>query len=396
MLICEVLLVSSRRIFRALLVCAATLLVASAQRAQEAAPRLKPAEQRQQQPAPTPTPEPEQVKVFTEEVRLPVVAFDDYGHFDPTLEMDDLLVLEDGVAQQIRSIQRIPANVLLLLDTGNEITLAKSVDTTRAIVMRLLANLRADQRVAVLQFNERVELLQDWTTNREQLAYVLKTKLHSGKRSRLSEGVQMAAEKLKATPMGSRHVVIITDGVETPGGKVSYADAVKKLVAAQATVHIISYTQLVRQAIEKRNGGTSLKKGSGVPHDALPGGDPTLPPGMTRNPSYTLGSITFDTDRQMKRWYKKYAESAKQSEQRLISLAGETGGQMLLPETKEAMLAHGEEVARDISAQYVVTYRPKRPLAEARPGEYRRIEIAPRRTGLSLRSRRGYVVTPTQ
>ena len=383
---------SSRRIFLALLLCAVTLMITSGLRAQEAKPRLNPT----QQPSPTPSPEPEQVKVFTEEVRLPVVAFDDYGHFDPTLEMDDLLVLEDGVPQQIKSIQHIPANVLLLLDTGNEITLAKSVDTTRAIVMRLLAALRTEQRVALLQVNERVELLQDWTTDREQLARVLKTKLHSGKRSRLSEGVQMAAEKLKATPMGSRHVVIITDGVETPGGKVSYADAVKKLVAAQATVHIISYTQMVRQAIEKRNAGSSLKKGSGVAHDALPGGDPTLPPGMTRNPSYTLGSITFDTDRQMKRWYKRYAESARASEQRLISLAGETGGQMLVPESKEVMLAHGEEVARDIGAQYVITYRPKRPLAEARAGEYRRIEIAPRRTGLSLRARRGYVVIPPQ
>lgn len=384
---------SSRRIFLALLICAATLTITSGLRAQEEIkPRLNPT----QQPSPTPSPEAEQVRVYTEEVRLPVVAFDDYGHFDPTLEMDDLLVLEDGVAQQIRSIRRIPANVLLLLDTGNEITLAKSVDTTRAIVMRLLANLHADQRVAVVQFNERVELLQDWTTDTQQLAHVLKTKLHSGKRSRLSEGVQMAAEKLKDTPMGSRHVVIITDGVETPGGKVGYADAVKRLVAAQATVHIISYTQLVRQAIEKRNAGSALKKGSGVPRDALPGGDPTLPPGMTRNPSYTLGSITFDTDREMRRWYKKYAESAKQSEQRLISLAGETGGQMLVPASKEVMLAHGEEVARDIGAQYVITYRPKRPLAEARAGEYRRIEIAPRRAGLLLRARRGYVVIPPQ
>ena len=382
----------TRRIFLALLICTATLIIASGLSAQEARPRLNST----QQPSPTPSPEVEQVKVFTEEVRLPVVAFDDYGHFDPTLEMEDLLVLEDGVPQQIRSIQRIPANVLLLLDTGNEITLAKSVDTTRAIVMRLLASLRAEQRVAVMQFNERVELLQDWTTDTQQLAHALKTKLHSGKRSRLSEGVKMAAEKLKDTPMGSRHVVIITDGVETPGGKVSYSDAVKKLVAAQATVHIISYTQLVRQAIEKRNAGSTLKKGSGVPRDALPGGDPTLPPGMTRNPSYTLGSITFDTDREMKRWYKKYAESAKQSEQRLISLAGETGGQMLVPASKEVMLAHGEEVARDIGAQYVITYRPKRPLAESRAGEYRRVEIAPRRAGLLLRARRGYVVIPPQ
>ena len=36
------------------------------------------------------------MKVFTEEVRLPVAATDTYGHYDPTLEVDDVLVLEDG------------------------------------------------------------------------------------------------------------------------------------------------------------------------------------------------------------------------------------------------------------------------------------------------------------
>jgi VWFA-related protein len=381
---------SLRRIFSLLLLVALAAISSPALMAQAAKP----------QPEPTPTPAPpsqeqEQIKVFTEEVRLPVVAFDDYGHFDPTLEMDDLLVLEDGVPQQIRSIQRIPANILLLLDTGNEITLAKSVNVTRGVVMRLLASLRGEQRVALMQFNERVQLLQDWTTDRALLNHVLKTKLYSGKRSRLSEGIQMAAEKLKDTPAGSRHVVIITDGVETPGGKANYADAVKRLVAAQATVHIISYTTLVRQAIDDRNKRGIVRRGDGVQRDGTPGGqDPTLPPGMTRSPSVTF--MTIDTDREMRRWYKKYAESAKTSEQRLISLAGETGGQILLPTSTEAMLAHGEEVARDIGAQYVITYRPKRPLAEARPGEYRRIEIAARRTGLLLRTRRGYVVTAQQ
>lgn len=380
---------SLRSIFSLLLLCAVASIATPALMAQAGRPQAQPT------PQAPPSQEQEQIKVFTEEVRLPVVAFDDYGHFDPTLEMDDLLVLEDGVPQQIRSIQRIPANVMLLLDTGNEITLAKSLDMTRAIVTRLLASLRGEQRVAVMQFNERVELLQDWTTDREQLAFVLKTKLYSGKRSRLSEGVSRAAEKLKDTPAGSRHVVIITDGVEPPGGRVSYAEAVKRLVAAQATVHIISYTQLVRQAIGERYKASILKGGNGVQRDGNPGGqDPTLPPGMTRSPSVTFATI--DTDREMRRWYKKYADSAKQSEQRLISLAGETGGQMLLPTTKEAMLAQGEEVARDIGAQYVITYRPKRPLADARPGEYRRIEIAARRTGLLLRARRGYVATAQQ
>ncbi|MCA1612805.1 MAG: hypothetical protein LC800_01375 [Acidobacteria bacterium] len=41
-------------------------------------------------------------------MRIPVFARDDYGRFDPSLETDDVLVLEDGVPQQVRSIRRVP------------------------------------------------------------------------------------------------------------------------------------------------------------------------------------------------------------------------------------------------------------------------------------------------
>lgn len=347
-------------------------------------------------PAPTPTPaareEQDQVTIFTEEVRLPVVAFDDYGHFDPSLEMDDVLVLEDGVLQPIRSVRRVPANVLLLLDTGSEMTLAKSLSTTREIAMRLLANLHAPDQVAIMQFNNRVELLQDWTTDREGAQRVLKTKLFSDKRGgRLADAITKAAAQLKDRPAGGRHVVIITDGVESSGNKVIYADAVKELIAAQATVHVISYTALVRQAVEKRYPNSIFRAGGkNPPRDATPGGDPTMPPGQTRNPSY--GILTIDTDAKMRRRFRDYAKATKVSEQRLKTLAEDTGGQILLPTTTAEMISQGEDVARDIGAQYVIAYTPKRALAAAPAGEFRRIEVTSRRGGLHLRSRRGYIV----
>src|SRR5512133_1459110 len=96
----------------------------------------------QASPSPTPEKEQESVKVFTEEVRLPVVAFDSYGHYDPTLELNDILVLEDGVAQQLRSVRHIPANVLFVLDTGGETSglggMAKKTSLTRDVASDLV------------------------------------------------------------------------------------------------------------------------------------------------------------------------------------------------------------------------------------------------------------------
>src|SRR5262245_34165068 len=106
----------------------------------------------QVEPKPSPTPktdDQEPVRVFTEEIRLPVAAKDSFGHYDPTLNIDDVLVLEDGEPQQIRSIQHLPANVLLLLDLGNQLGL-KDPNLTRQVAMAVVSSLYAGNRIAII------------------------------------------------------------------------------------------------------------------------------------------------------------------------------------------------------------------------------------------------------
>ncbi len=355
-------------------------------------------QQKQPQPLPSPTPneEDDRVKVFTEEVRLPVVAVNQFGHYDPTVVPDDILVLEDGVAQQIKSVRRIPANVILVLDTGGELSglggVSKRTSLTRDVAIELLSRLREDIWVEVMQFNNSVNVLQTWTRDRPATLKVLKTKLSSGKRARFADAVAAAAQQLKDRPEGSRHVVFITDGVDSPGGKIDREQAIKQLAAARATVHIISYTEFVRQEKPKKAGSDAIRQ---VPtsHDPITSNDPTQPPGSTRSPAYVLGSITFDPA--MRRQRKAYEVDLMKSQQVLTDMAEETGGQIFLPKTSDEMIAQAREAAREVGAEYVVTYRPKRPLSSAEKGQYRRIAVASRRVGLSLRSRRGYVV-PTQ
>jgi VWFA-related protein len=352
------------------------------------------------QPSPSPTPatdkDQDSVKVFTEEVRLPVVALDAYGHYDPTLELDDILVLEDGVAQQLRSVRHIPANVLFVLDTGGESSglggMSKSTSLTRQVASELVMKLQQGASIAVMQSGNAAEMLQPWTTDKAAVLRTLKNKLISTKRSRISEAIANASLQFGDRPEGSRHVVMITDGVDTPGGKVTREEAIRKLIAARATVHIISYTEFVRQKNEK-NSSTPIAGARPPSSDPITATDPTLPPGTTRSPSYGI-AIRFDPA--MRRLRKAYEAEVKKSQQALKSVAEETGGRISLPIDSREMLAQANDVARAIDAEYVVTYRPKRPLAEASPGEYRRIDVASRRVGLSLESRRGYVVPTIQ
>jgi VWFA-related protein len=305
-------------------------------------------------------------------------------------------VLEDGVAQQIRSVRHIPANVLFVLDTGGEVSglggMSKRTSLTRDVASQLVMRLEDGASIAVMQSGSTAEMLQAWTTDKSAVLRTLKNKLVSTKRARISEAIANASVQLTDRPEGSRHVVMITDGVDSPGSKVDRAQAMKQLVAARATVHVISYTEFVRQKSETNSSRVSA--GPRPPNaDPIRATDPTQPPGTTRQPSYSL-RIGFDPP--MRRQRKAYEAEVKKSQLVLKNVAEETGGKIILPLNSQEMMTQANEVARAIGAEYVVTYRPKRPLAEAKPGEYRRIEVASRRVGLSLQSRRGYVVPQIQ
>lgn len=355
-------------------------------------------EQRGASPAPTPTPqEPERVKVFTEEVLLPLFVTDEKGRFDPSLEVKDLLVLEDDVPQQIRSIRRVPSNVLLLLDTAGGMNPAMKTNRTRDVALRLVTNIKAGDRIAVIQFGDRVELIQDWTTDTSTVVHALKTRLSSGRHSRLSEALAAAATQLREIPAGTRHLVLITDGVDSANDRTKLLEATRLLLAAQATVHVISYaamgipsllefTKVKKINAERRRNAQDIYDEMFGPETVAPVSEEA----KEKKRRFTVFSITIDLDPKMRRRREEYIRAIQKSERWLSVLAEETGG-LLLPASTNEIINQGEQIARRIGAQYIISYTPKRPLALATEGEYRRVNVIPRRVGLYVRARRGYL-----
>ena len=157
----------------------------------------------------------ESLKIFVNEVRIPITAYDENGRFDPTVELHDLMVKEDGILQPLKSVYRIPANVLLLLDTGGELNRAKNVSLTREIAVRLVSSLKKEDQVNVIQVNNRVELLQDWTADKSEVIRSLNNNLMSGKRTVLAQGIVAAVKQLEKMPIGNRHLILISDGIDS-------------------------------------------------------------------------------------------------------------------------------------------------------------------------------------
>jgi VWFA-related protein len=343
---------------------------------------------------PPKSPDDETERVLTEEIKLNVTVKNDFGHFDPSILPQDLMIVEDRTPHTVESLRHVPASVLIVLDTGGELRLAKSLSVTRAVATSLIQALSDENSVALMQYSDKPEILTEWTNDKKQVLATLMTKTTFGKRSKFVEAMNLAAKFLNNRPNENRHLVLITDGTDSSSNLNERQIALKSLLAANVSVHILSYTALE----QKENAGRSVM---------IQGGEARTPRRTTDEHKMTLpqpiqdlmnlprlGSI--NTDREMLKVARQRQQALRDSQKELETLANETGGVIYLPTDLKDMAAEAREIAGAIDANYVLTYVPKRLLASSPAGEVREIGVVPRRFGLVVEARRKFIVPAKQ
>ncbi|MGI8787899.1 MAG: VWA domain-containing protein [Pyrinomonadaceae bacterium] len=341
-----------------------------------------------QTPAPIPVPDDTPERVFTEEIKLNVSAVDGDGKFVSDVKKEDLVINEDGRLNQASSLRRVPANVLIVMDTGGEMRAAKNFKDTVDAAKSLINALAPQDSVAIMQYNDKVEIIAEWTNDKAEALKILQTKSNFGRRSMFTNAIETATKFLQKTPLDNRHLVLITDGTDSFSNLSERDAAMKNLLATDVNVHVLSYTKMELTNIEPRAKGIS----NSPPPKAMPDEvKATLPRGiqdMLNAPTIK----TINTDRKFLKKMRERKNALLESQKYLDALANDTNGEFILPESNEEMLAKTALVAGTIDSSYVLTYIPKRPLAESKTGEIRNIEITSRRSDLIVQARRKLIV----
>lgn len=298
----------------------------------------------------------EVLRVRTEEVMVPVSVRDDEGKPVNGLTPERFLVYDNGVRQEIASFnrQRVPANIVLLLDASGSVF--HQMRFIREAARSFIDGLLKEDRVCIMQFADRVELLQDWT-GAEKSDYLWKAldwRYHPGESTAFYDGLYLAAEEQLKKREGRRIIILLTDGIDTSERKrASFQEAVNAIRRVEASVYVVSLTASLREAIEKRTGGRFNR--------LLAGYDP--------------------------REVKRVLALIDESETRLGSLATQTGGRMFLPRRDEDLLPAYKAIAEELRTQYIITYKPK-PHVDA--GEWRRLRVLVLPGGYEVATREGY------
>ena len=346
------------------------------------------AQSRRVAPTPTPTPqEEESVRVLTEEVKLNVLAFDDEGKFVPDVTADDLVITDNDILHQPSSVRRIPAHVLIVMDTGGELRQVKSLEQTRRTARAVVSALKAGDQTAILQYSDRAEIVSEWTDDKQAtLRAIGKTKF--GRRSAFVDAINTAVDFLQKSEQGNKHLVLITDGTDSGLDAKARSHALNRLLATDISVHVLSYTQMEVTDIAPRTKGISNQP----PPKAMPDEVAAQLPNGVRDVATAPKFKTINLDRTMLRKLKARKADLESAEVQLSSIAENTNGEIIIPRSLDEMVEKSALVAKLIDAAYVVTYIPKVPLTEKSAD--RNIQVTSKRDGLIVQAKRKLVVNP--
>lgn len=338
-------------------------------------------------PEPTPTPE-ETLKVETEEIRINVLAYDESGKFFDGVNAEDLVITENNILHQASSLRRIPASVLIVMDTGGQLRSVKSLDLTRKTAAALVTALNSADQIALIQYADKAEVISEWTTDRNMtMSAIGRTKF--GSSSAFFDAIELASNMLVRDDIANRHLVLITDGTDGGSNSLERINSLRQLLTTDINVHVISYTGLEITDIEPRTKGISKSP----PPQAMPDiVRDQLPNGPRQASQMPKIGPTINLDRKHIETMKRRRDDLQSAEEALSDLTRNTNGTMVIPKTREEMPTSTATVARIIDGSYVLTYIPKFSFAEM-PDD-RTITVTSRRPGLVVEARRKLIRKP--
>lgn len=284
----------------------------------------------------------EVVKVDSSEVLLPVTVRDAMGGLVRELTKNDFRVWEDERPQPLSdlSLRRVPVDVLLMVDASSSV--AASFEDFRRAAEQFAARLAPEDRFGLLKFDDKVELLLDWTQSRAQLRRAL-ARVAPGVFTRFNDALYLAAREQFRKGQRRHAAIVLSDGIDSGRGHASLENSLRALLESQVTVYVISNTRIERA--RKRAELDSILAGT---------------PSTIRFNELKIGDL------------REGLRVLDQSEHNLGQLASATGGRLYRPDDFNALEGIYAEVAEELRHQYALYYTP---LNTTRDGSFRRVRV---------------------
>ncbi|MGD9629881.1 MAG: VWA domain-containing protein [Pyrinomonadaceae bacterium] len=319
----------------------------------------------------------EEIRVETNLVTMPVSVLDRDGRFVSGLSQRDFEIYENGARQKIEYFQSVeqPFTVVLLIDVSPSTQFR--IDEIQNAAITFVDQLRPNDRVMVIAFDDTVRVLSQPTNNRAQLRNAIRM-AEFGDGTSLYEAVDNALNRQLAQIEGRKAIVLFTDGVDTTSRRANYQSTVSDVEETEALIYPIRYNTQ-RDGFGGGGGGWGNPRGrrggntgwAGVIGIILGGQLPTV----TTRGGAGNSSNEYETGRRY-----------------LDELALKSGGRKFEADSMVDLDSAFAGIAEELRRQYSVGYYPE---TIGQKGERRQIKVRVMRPNLVVRAKSSYIVGST-
>ena len=299
------------------------------------------------------------LKIDSSIVRLNVGVVDQRGRSITDLDRSDFKIFEDGVKQEITRFEpsTAPFSVVMILDMSGSTLPMRQVMKQSAF--RFLDALSPDDRVAVVEFYDKINLRNDFTTDRRTVANSINVSNGRGK-TQFYKALDFALDKLAREGNRRKAIIVLSDGVDT-----ALQDVDRQTLSAVGDASVSAAINPENSDILRRILNKADLLGATIYPLALPTGDPS--------------KLADPTPRQIAMY--------KAARARLQTVAIRTGGMLHPINRLEDMGNIYAVVAAEIRTLYTIEYQSQN---ESHDGKWREVTIRVDNPNLISRTRPGY------
>ena len=285
---------------------------------------------------PTPQDKDDPIKLDTNLVILDVTVVNPSNRPAMDLRQDQFQVLEDKVPQKIDFFTREQVEVSMVLAIDTSGSMRTKLDTVIKASSSLVKESRKGDEVAVLEFKDQPELLEEFTTNISDVVDTLQGLIASNQTAML-DALYLGADYASKEGRNRRKaVVLVTDGIDKDS-YYKFNEVVNHLRETDVQIYLIGFTN-------------DLSKDGA--------------------------------------WFGK--SDKEKAENLLKKLAEETGGKAFFPKELVEVHAIAQQISIDLRTQYSIGYYPTN---SKRDGTFRSVKVNVNAGGnrrLVARTRNGY------
>lgn len=322
------------------------------------------------------------LRVSTTLVSVPVSVMDRAGKYVPNLQQRDFRIFEDNVEQQVAYFASVekPFTVALVIDTSGSTRF--KIEEIQDAALAFVDQLRADDRVMVVSFDDKIRVLAEPTSDRYMLRNAIR-QTRTGDGTKLYDALDLVINQRFNRIQGRKAIVLFTDGVDTTSKHASYQSTVRDAEELDALIYPVQYDTF--QDMQGGGGGGGGGRGGSWPGGGRRTGNTTMDiligilgggsVGIGGGGGGNIGTSRADYER---------------ADAYLRDLAEKTGARQYRADSVYNISQAFGLIAEELRRQYSLGYYPKN---GAQAGQRKQIRVRVNRPGLIVRARDSYIST---